>query len=119
MLLTGVRGGSPPSTFLRREIDTYMAMKQQTLEQKTTWKKISNILTMKIYHAVPSLFKGFSCFTTSVNPKRPKITLRRSTRKKICLKWMTDTKSVKKKPAKTTENVARYVRRMDTYPVGV
>ena len=29
--------GSPPSTFLRREIDTYIAMKQQTLEN-STWK---------------------------------------------------------------------------------
>ena len=33
-----------------------------------------------------------------MNLKRPQITLRRSTRKIICLKWMTDTKSVKKPP---------------------
>ena len=38
LLLTGVKSGSPPSTFLRREIDTYIAMKQQTLEN-STWKK--------------------------------------------------------------------------------
>ena len=44
----------------------------------------------------------------NIAPKRKKNNSSEDVRHKICYK--TD---------KTTENVARYVRRMDTYPVGV
>ena len=78
-------------------------------------EQISKILTIENFHDIPSLFKGLSCFyeqseqTGSYNaPKRKK--------NNFVQTKTTDTKS---KTAKTTENVARYVRRKDTYPVGV
>ena len=80
-------------------------------------EQISKILTIENFHDIPSLFKGLSCFykqseqTGSYNaPKRKKnyFCSNENDRHKICLKT-----------AKTTENVARYVRRKDTYPVGV
>ena len=81
-------------------------------------EQISKLATyIEKVHDIPSLFKDFSCFykqsekTGSYNtPKRKKINFvqTKHNRHKICLKT-----------AKTTENVARYFRRKDTYPVGV
>ena len=79
-------------------------------------EQISKILTIENFHDIPSLFKGLSFDkqseqTGSYNaPKRKKnyFWSNENDRHKICLKT-----------AKTTENVARYVRRKDTYPVGV
>ena len=79
-------------------------------------EQISKLLTIENFHDLPSLFKDFSCFykqsekTGSYNaPKRKNFFCsNENNRHKICLKT-----------AKTTEIVARYVRRKDTYPVGV
>ena len=72
-------------------------MKQQTLET-TTWKIMSNILTMKIFHAVPVFLKESLLFLKraceSVLEKDRKLTLRRSARKIIYQVKMSDTKSV-------------------------
>ena len=82
---------------------------------------MSKILTMKIYHAVPSLFKGYSCFNHKlVNPWRPEIINTAQKHKKNNLYQVEmsilKTKSVIK--PKNDRECRRYVRRMDTYPVG-
>ena len=69
LLLTGVRGGV--STFdIPKKRNRYIHGNETTNTwTKNNMEKLSNIITMKIYHAVPSLFKGFSC----LNNKRESV----------------------------------------------
>ena len=76
---------------------------------------MSNILTKKIYHEYQS-FSRHRLFYKRVH-KRPEVNVTpKRKNNNFKLEKTSDTKS-DIKPTKTTENVARYVRRKDTYPV--
>ena len=80
-------------------------------------EKMSKILTMKIYHGCQSFLKELLVFK-NMREKDRKLNIAPKRKNNNFFKWNVRHK-ICYKTDKTTENVARYVRRMDTYPVGV
>ena len=77
---------------------------------------MSNILTMKIFHGYQSFLKESLVFK-NMRRKDRKLNVTPKRKKNNLFKEKSQTQNLLKTD-KTTENVARYVRRMDTYPVG-